>query len=306
MADEVKAPIAPVEGQIAPQAPIAGTLSSDGKARTAFVSEGVSLEDTGSERPAWLPEGVDKVEELQDFFEKKGKFAPKEGATTEEVTPPAATEEANKEPAKARTDEEIIADLTKAGGIYADPKYQPHALVFEKTGDLTAEQRQQAATDLNVPLEYVNSFVEQAKQLRQANTTANTSSQLASEMLSAQVRNERLSIIGGEEHFEGFNKWVSDPANVPAAELDAYNKATDEATARALLSKFASSWKQAGNGAGPRDLTQEGQQGGDGAQGGVQGYASQAEMLEDMGKAQYRTDSAFRNKVAARVAASKI
>lgn len=306
MAEETAKPL--VEGQVPPQAPVQGVVSSDSKlVQTGFASEGVSLEETGSERPSWLPEGVDKVEDLKAYFEKTGAFAPKADDTPVDPTR-AATEEGKPQSAqeapKVRTDEEIIADLQAAGGLYADPKYQPHALIFEKTGDLTPEQRQQAATDLNVPLEYVNTFVDQSKQLRQVASSASETSKALVDNLTATARTERLEVIGGEQHFESFNKWASDPANVKPAELKAYNEAPNEATARALLSKFAEAWKQAGNGPGGRDLTQEGRQEGEGASGGVQGYASQAEMLEDMGKPQYKSDPAFRNKVAARVAAS--
>lgn len=201
-----------------------------------------------------------------------------------------------KEDDAPRSDEEIIASLKEAGGIYADERYQPFALEFEKTGGLSEDSVKKAAEAFSIPEDFVKQFVEGQKAMR-ASAGQPTAEQIA-------LAGKLTEVVSDQGEYAKVLEWGRE--NIPQSLQEAYNAALDRndaATAQALLKGFYADYKAAGEGKGPRDVTEEG--GLDGAHSEEPGYASQEEMLADMRKPEYETDAAFRAKVERRVAKSK-
>lgn len=301
MVDEPNAPAV-----AAPDPQSSGAMVSSNGGITSGTQAASAGDNPEGGRPEWLPEGVNSVDELPDYFRKQEAGAKVEAQVADPLVKPARDEAPKGEDEAAkpgvRTDDEIKAGLKEKGGIYADPKYEPYALAFEKNGDLTAEERTKAATDFGVPQAFIDSWVEQSKELRTATTAAKASAQQSSEMLTAQLRTERLAIVGGEDQFKEFNTWATE--NLTKGQLDAYNSAPNEDTARELLSSYADKWKRAGNGPGARDATEGKAVEDTSGRSGVKPYESQAEQLADQGSQKYKTDPAFRNAVQQRIAIS--
>jgi Ca2+-binding RTX toxin-like protein len=197
------------------------------------------------------------------------------------------------------SDDAIKARLKEAGGIYADDRYAPFALEFEKTGDLTADSVKKAAEAFNIPQDFVQEFINNAKVAKTA------AQQSAGQPSPEQVRMATaiVEIVPDEAGYKAILEWGKD--NLSAPEKTAYDSALnrgDVDTAKALLTGFQQRFNASGNGPGPRDVTKEGQ-GGD--SGGTPGFASSAEMQAAMRDPKYANDPAYRRTVELRVAASK-
>lgn len=202
------------------------------------------------------------------------------------------------------TDDEIRANLQKAGGIFADPKYEPFALEFEKGGGkmLSDESLGKAAEAFGVPVDAVREFIQ--GQIASRQLQAAQSGQPSAEAI--QTAQAIVAVVPDEADYRALLQWGKE--GLTADERSAYDAALDRndtATVKALLGSFQAKMNASGAGKGPRDVTSEAAAGGQGAAGGVQGYESSAQMQADMAKPEYRTDPAFRSQVEKRVAASK-
>lgn len=217
---------------------------------------------------------------------------------------PKPKEPAAKEAPAARTEEEIKASLKEAGGIYADPKYEPFAVEFEKTGELSAESITKAAADFGVSEDMVKQFVAgQAAQRTLATTNANTAASEAQQAMVAAI----VGVVPDPAAYEALIDWSRD--NVSAAQQKAYNAALDSGNTEVvtgLLEAFQMKANAAGEGKGPRNVLSE--QGVGNGQGGkpkgVEPFASQAEMVAAMGDPRYANDPAYNKAVGERVAKS--
>lgn len=305
----------------APLATGTGNVTTEQGASNTYASASASFPADGS-KPDWLPEDVEWPEgglqgEALDTAMKKH-FTDQEAAAGKADAPKPGEEPAKKadepkpgeekakaeEPAKPKTDDEIRADLKKAGGVFADPKYEPFALSFEKNGDLTAEERAAAATAMGYPPEVVNQFVDlqKANRVLQAQNAGLQTSENA--RIAEGQKQELFGVTEGAENYGKFAEWAA-KGGLTAEQQKAYEEAP-HGTAKELLSVYYAKFKQAGGGDGGRDLTTEGQQaigGKGGGQGGAKPYASREEQLADQRDERYDRDPAFRSMVMARIQA---
>lgn len=316
MADEPNAPPAPSAEAI---------HSSSGAPPMEPVQQATVSAAQEGERPDWYPEGVNTPEELAAWNKAQDRPAggdPVEEAPAEEPPAEKTAEELAAEAAEAakvkdpkeetseeehvpdpRTDEEMVTDMNKAGGIYADPDYQPFAIEVARNGDLTPERLQEAADKFaGGKIEFVQEFIKQSKLAASAAAATARSDQMAIDTVNAQAAAELQAIVGGPEGYTKFQEWSKE--GLTPAEADAYNKA-DPATAKILLSSYYERAKQAGFGAPARDLTEEGEISPEGSRGGPKPYATKEEQLADQGSARYRTDAAFRAQVSQRISVTK-
>lgn len=180
----------------------------------------------------------------------------------------------------ALSDDAIKANLQKAGGIYADPKYEPFALEFEKTGKLSEASVTAAAAAFGIPEDFVKEFVKGQEAMR-ANVT-HTASQADVAFVA-----ELTKVVPDAEAYAAILEWGK--ANLSKDQQAAYNKALDAkdaTTASVLLGSFKAAFNAAGEGKGPRDVTVEG-----GPQGGsvsTQGFANREEMHAAQNDERYR------------------
>lgn len=205
-------------------------------------------------------------------------------------------------PEGARSADDIKASLKEAGGFYADERYEAAAIEFEQTGEVSEATLAATAEAFGIPVDMAKAFMDGQKAMREGAAQASPE-EVA---LTADLH----GVTGGADNYQALSDWSKE--NLTPAERAAYNTAlgltegvpANPIAAKAMLADFNGRFLASGDGGLPRDITE---QGGAArvATGSVTGYASQAEMTADMGKDQYRTDPAFRDLVAAKVAASK-
>jgi hypothetical protein len=155
---------------------------------------------------------------------------------------------------------------------------------FEKNGTL-ADETFEKFEKAGFSREFVEAYLRGVTATR-ATQTAATEEQIA------QIK----AVAGGEEGFTKLQAWMA--ANVPHEDLEAYNEAVgsgDVNKAAAAVAAMNTRYKA--------EIGTEGKLIG-GKTPAQQAYASEAEMLEDMAKPEYKTSQAFRDKVAAKIQAS--
>lgn len=190
------------------------------------------------------------------------------------------------------TDEQLIARMNEAGGIYADPIYQPFAVQFERQGDLTSEQRAAAAAAFGVPQSLVDTFVDNQVALRDLQPVA----------LEVAAK-PYWDVVGGKEEFAKFGKWGRD-GGLTQQEQDDYKQAlqSSPAGAIAMLKGFNERYKEATK--VPFDATESA--GGEGPSGSSKPtpFASLDEQTKAMQDPRYQSDEAYRAEVARRMSVS--
>jgi hypothetical protein len=320
----------------------AGSVATDGRGNV--VARGGSVEAAagaigdaplfdGKERPAWLPKEFtgSTFKEFDDWYRKTVE-APNDGKGVQdplELTQqaqPAAEEakpqtEAEQQQAQsaARTDDEIRAVLKEAGGLYADPRYEPFAIAYERGGKLDDTQIAQAAAAFGVTTDVVKDVIKGQEALRahaasQAKTQADAHQQANIAAVLA-VEGLRNAADTGAT-YEAMMKWADQPGSpINDATKAAYNKALDAgdtATVTALAGAMFQQYQLAGN-TTRREITGSGNQvnvsGASAAEGQtatVKPYASRAEYERDVNTRRYNDDPQFRNAVDARYVASSI
>ena len=306
-----------VEGnfQVAASGPLEGKVSVEDNIRGP-LAEG--------QRQPWWPEGVNSDAEMEAWRPGQEPAAKPNASDVAKTPEELAAEEAAKkalegdDAAKAKedtekkpdeegktpeplTDDQIKANLEKAGGVYADPRYLPFAIEVERTGALSAESLAKAATDFNVPPEFVKSFID--GQLAQKALAANTANQENSAKENA-IGAAILGVFTGDDgatEYEAFVQWGA--TNLSKAEQTAYDSAMDRGdttTIGILLGTYKARFQAAEPGT-RRDITQTGNAGaGNQEAQGVKPFASLAEGRAAMGSRKYATDAAYRAEVDAR------
>lgn len=287
MADPIVPPVAPelnTSGQN-PLNPDAGQVTS---------TEIQSGQQAGRQ-PYW-PEGVNSEEEMGKWYQDNiaNKVKPPEG--TVEDPDKAATDKAA-EP--ELTDDQIRENLKTAGGIYADPRYEPFAIEFQRKGDLTPESVKAAAAAFNVPENAITDFINGQKAQAEIQKRAPEDATQA-------MAKVALSVIPDAAQVEATMAWAN--ANVPKSTQDAYNAALDRGdqdTVKALLGSFHRDFLATGEGPGRREITAQGgalsqtQQ----ATSSVQPYANALEEAAAVSNPRFGPDKAYTDSVNARLMA---
>lgn len=203
------------------------------------------------------------------------------------------------------SDDVIRENLKKAGGIFADPKYEPFALEFEKSGGkmLPDESLAKAAEAFGVPVDAVKSFIE--GQIAQRTLQAAGAGQPTQAMVD--TAKAIVEVMPEEADYKALLAWGAEGlSDSERASYDAALNRGDTPTVKALLSSFQARFQASGQAKGPRDATREAApQDGHVPASGATPYASSEQMQADMSKPEYERDPAFRAEVAARLAVSK-
>lgn len=202
------------------------------------------------------------------------------------------------------TDDALKERLKAAGGIYADPKYEPYALEFEKSGGkgLSEESLAKAAADFGVPVEAVKAFMD--GQIAQRQLQASQAGQPTAEQVATATA--IVEVIPNEADYKALLAWGKD--GLSADDRAAYDAALDrgdKATVKSLLGAFQAKFAASGQGKSPRDVTQEGAGEDTHGSSGAKPYTSQAQVEADMNNPQYAKDPAFRKEVQDRIAVSR-
>jgi len=217
-------------------------------------------------RPEGLPE---KFTSVADLAKSYAELESKLGSSSQQQPNPAP---ANPAPVQ----EQAVTDgLAKAGLNIADFQGE-----YDKNGGKLSDESYAKLQQAGYPRDFVNDYIR------------------GQEALAAQETEAVFKEVGGVKEFAKVTAWAK--ANLPTAELEAFNRIIDTAPADALRfavlglhSKYVSA-----NGREPR-LVNGGEPGNVSA-----GFASRHEMVEAMRDPRYRKDEAYRAQVTNRLAAT--
>jgi hypothetical protein len=235
----------------------------------------INTPETGSEAPVVDNSTLNKPEGLPDKFK-----------TVEEMAKSYSELEAklgtNKE-AEVKVDAPKTEDLEIADKAVAEAGLDMNTLTeeYSKDGKL-ADTSYEALQKAGIPKEYVDQFIQGQKAM--------------SDNQSADIK----SVVGGAEAYTEMSNWAAE--NMNDAEKTAYNTAVnskDLETAKlavvGLKAKF-----EAVNGSEPKLVE------GKISTGGVDGYASWAQVTEAMKDPRYSKDTAYQNEVKNKLSKSQL
>lgn len=233
-------------------------------------------QETGSERPEWLPEKFKSPEDLAKAYSELEKRLGQPRAPEAPAAPaPAAEGEAPKQ--DSLTIDEQAAGAVESAGLDMDALSQEWA----EKGTLS-EESYEKLTKVGFPRELVDDYI----RLKSGEAT--------------NIVSEIKSSVGGDQAFNDMVAWAK--TSWTPNQLRAYNDGVnsgDAAKMRLAVQALAADYK-ANNGSVPRLVS-----GGNGPV-SAGGYRSQAEFLADIQNPKYREDPAFRADVEARLAKSSI
>lgn len=232
------------------------------------MQEGIITPETGPEapapaptndRPAWLPENFKSPEDLaKSYKEAQAELTRlKQGIAPDEQAAPAPAAEGQKPTAEATKNDLTIDKAAEDAVAKAGLDFDKLADEFSAEGKL-ADASYAALEKQGIPKTVVDEFI----RLKQGEA--------------ASVRNEVISIAGGEEGFQQMIQWAA--GNY--ADVDVYNKmisSGDPASMRMAMVALKSAYVSA-NGSDPKLVM------GGGATSNSDVYANDLEMVADMQK----------------------
>lgn len=243
--------------------------------------------DQNAERPAWLPPEYKTPEEFTARFkEQQAEITRLQQAAKkpDEQTPPPNNETPPNDPPNEETpnEEDPAKKVADAAGVDLTSYQQ----VYAETGDVPEESRVELADRLKGVLgenarQLVDEYIEARKIVHQND------------------RQLFYTEAGGEQNYNAMVQWAA--KNLSKEEAQAYNAQVNSGDRHATL--FAINGLRAkyerANGREPTLIN-----GGGGNPGAMGGYASSAEMQADMNNPKYKTDPAFRDRVAQKLKVS--
>jgi len=230
----------------------------------ADTPENPQQEGEQQQRPEGLPEKFNSVADMAKSYQE---LESKLGAPAAEEQPEAAAAEST----------EAVEAVENIIGVDAFSKYSTEYV--DNAGKLSEESYAEIQEKYNFSKELVDSFIR------------------GQEALTSKDLNEVYSEVGGQEQYDQFIAWASE--NLPDSDVQSYNDTVNNADMStiklALRGLYSSYAKDAG--VSPSLLQGTGK-----ASAG--GYESKGQMIADMGKPEYKTDSAFRDQVERKLAAT--
>lgn len=232
-----------------------------------------------NERPAWLPENFKSPEDLaKSYKEAQAELTRlKQGVASPDVAPdgtPASVAPAD--PAAPKPEGDLTIDKAAAEAVSnAGLDMEKLSAEFSTEGKLKDESYA-ALEKIGLSRDVVDDYI----RLKQGEATS--------------VRNEVLSIAGGEENFSQMIQWAAGNYQ----DTETYNKmitSGNPAQMRMAMTALKSAYVAA-NGQDPKLVM------GNGSPASGSTYRNDLEMVADMQKPEYRTDPAFRASVEEKVA----
>jgi hypothetical protein len=245
-------------------------------------------------RPAWLDPKFQKPEDLANSYKEQQAALTRaqqelsrlkgEKPATDEQPPIAGVQESDeqKPDEEKPNDDEAATKVADAAGVDLAP-YQEE---YNTSGDVSEENRVKLAEGLKKVLgddarAIVDQFIE-ARKVVHANDT---------KMF--------MDAAGGQEQYATMTTWAAQ--NLPKEQVEAYNKQVESGDRHSVLFAIEGlrAKYEAANGRVPQRITGNGN-----APANAGAFRSAAEMTAAMKDPKYKTDEAYRNDVARRLALS--
>lgn len=213
----------------------------------------------------------------------------------------------------AKAYQELERKLGQGGGneSTADSKGEPKVDPKEKPGEATQDQADQVVADLGFEMSDLTAEYEANEgQLTDGTRQALNAKGLSDEMIDAFIEGQKAlsdrrmgeihNLAGGKDDFNAMMAWANE--NMTVEEKTVYNNVMENGTADEInvaVKGLAAQYK------GTREPSLLKGDGG-GLPSGPKPYESRAQWIKDIQSADYKTDPAFRQKVAERVAVSSV
>lgn len=238
------------------------------EAETVEASKGEAPE--GASRPEWLPEKFKSPEELaKAYAELEGKLGKKPAEEAPKGEPnPSEGDDPTKAEAQAVLDEKGLS-------------FDSFSAEYAENGGLS-DASYKKLEEAGIPKAIVDQFI------------------AGQEAVALRLQTEVKAVVGGDEGFNELAAWAVDHAT--PEDLAAYNKAIDSgdiAQAKLAIAGLAQKYQEA-RPSEPNLIT-----GGNGRV-SADAYESNAQLIADMSKPEYKNDPAFRRKVQEKLGRSKI
>ena len=238
----------------------------------AMLEKVAQSEQAGQERPDWLPEKFNSVEDMAKAYgelEKKLGSPSSETETTEEVT------EETPDPETASASE--VAEVLNKSGVDFDTLQAE----FNENGGLN-EDSYKKLEEAGFPKSLVDTWI------------------AGQQALATDLYEQVFGSVGGEESYNQMLEWAGD--NLPQSEIDAFNKAIDSGDINMI--NFAvnglSARYRSEVGTEPRLIQGETS----GTSGGS--FQSAAELTAAMRDPRYQSDPAYRRAIAEKLKRSNV
>ena len=225
----------------------------------------VQEEQVNDERPEWLPEKFNTPEEMaRAYSELQSQFT------------------------KQRQSEENGAEGSEKTDGVSEPlsveSFREFSDEFSETGDVSEASRQRIVSDMGLPREMIDAYVEGQKAVMEQQFSS--------------VYNE----VGGEDNYETMIEWAAE--NLTEGDQDAFNDSVTQGTNDQMMfaiRSLAARWRsETGTNGAPLI------QGSTGAQGAAGAFRSLAELTTAMKDPRYSTDPAYRKDIENRLSNSNI
>jgi len=238
----------------------------------AMLDKVAQSEQAGQERPDWLPEKFNSVEDMAKAYgelEKKLSSPSTDTETKEETT------EETPDPETASASE--VADVLNKSGVDFDTLQNE----FNENGGLN-EDSYKKLEEAGFSKTLVDSWI------------------AGQQALATDIHEQIFGTVGGEENYNQMIEWAGD--NLPPSEIDAFNKAVDSGdinminfAVNGLTARYRSEV-----GTEPRLLQGET----NGTSGGS--FQSAAELTAAMRDPRYQSDPAYRRMVSDKLSRSNV
>lgn len=259
-----------------PGSNLPGEATTDGGAtRVAMPTDSTNVngkppETPKTERPAYLPEGIDTPEALAEAYK---------ALMAKPADTPAKTEAPAKDGKLAITTPEQAEALAKSKGI----DLAALSAEFAEHGELSPESLKEL-TDKGIPETAVSAYIEGQK------------------AQAALFMQDIAAHVGGEDTLQSILSWAT--TGIPAADITLYNtllQSSDKQTVKVALDALKGKMEAAVGVEGVR-VTGKGVP----ATQGVKPFASMAEVTAAMRDPRYAKDKAYRKQITDRLAVSDI
>lgn len=259
-------PGATAPGTPAPEAPPSATTATP--------------EASAGERPTWLPEKFKSAEDLATAYaeleKKQSQPAPKAGEQAPPATPPAGEQQ---QPAAQTPEQQAAAQAVQGAGLKLDALQSE----FAEKGELSADSLA-TLEKAGIPKATVDAYI--------------AGQQALAERMVADI----YATAGGEQEFQAMTQWAA--ASLSPQEIAAFNNAVaggDMAAAKLAVQGLKA---RHGDAVGTKATRTVEGNGNDAATG--DSYESWTQVTADMAKPEYRSDPAFRAKVAQKLQRSNV
>jgi len=276
MTDQIVFSQEPTSGQGPNDAALAAQFESGGQQQQVPPQSPGDDQPQQSERPDWLPDNFKTVEDFRKSYDEQQKTLTKLQQELANIRKAGSKASDDAAPKDGSSEQQFDPRSVTEDAL------EPFTLELAETGELSEESRAKALEMFPVPEFILDTYIEGIK------------------AITANMTNTIDQAFGGAEQRDAMLAWAGE--NLPENEINVLEKqlnSNDINTTLFAIDALRTKY-EAANGRAPARVL-----GGKSAVGSTGGFQSWEQVTEAMADPRYRSDPAFRNEVAAKLAAFK-